>query len=199
MTFRDYLLSANKAKVLELLLVKHDKTGEDEGLKQQYASVIQSLLDITKGDGVGMPWYLSVVECDNEAPYINVAQINKGYAEPTAGLEPWGCIGDELPPEGYYNANDSKYSKFFGVGFSPWAELIDLEVELEPSKLLGTMLPDSEHIAMELLWELTFYGFSEAAVASIKNELLDTMEDAKLHPEKLVPLELGRIPHNSGS
>ena len=89
--------------------------------------------------------------------YIDVSLTNPNFEHlPDYSLKPWGGSSDSKNdcPDGYYNVNYDGYQKFFAVGNVNWGEFSNMEVVSE----IG--VPDHV-IAAEILWELTFYGFSE--------------------------------------
>ena len=57
----------------------------------------------------------------------------------------------------------------FAIDFVLWGDLIDATVAYE------TELPESEMLA-HILWEITFYGFSESTINKFKDELDDQVE-----------------------
>lgn len=58
----------------------------------------------------------------------------------------------------------------YALDYVDWAELIDLPVWYEPPMTTAEALASA-------LWEITFYGFSRAAVNARREELLQAVED----------------------
>lgn len=106
--------------------------------------------------------------------YFDVAWLNPDFVEPPEGLEPWGCKEGEEPPEGHYDINDEKYSKYLGMGMSPWEEFMESTVINE------TGLTDAQAVA-EILFEATFYGSTQEKIKEFRDELkrrADNIEDS---------------------
>jgi hypothetical protein len=91
-------------------------------------------------------------------------------------LKPWGGMRGKKVPKGYYNCNADKHSKTFACGFTPWSKLIDTPIIIESKKTL-------EECLAALLWELTFYGWSEtrcdANVKEIKKHIDESVKEIK--------------------
>lgn len=108
--------------------------------------------------------------------YFDVAWLNPDFVEPPEGLEPWGCKEGEEPPEGHYDVNDEKYSKYLGMGMSPWEEFMESEV------INKTPLTNAQAIA-EILFEATFYGSTQEKIKEFRDELkrrADNIDDSGL-------------------
>lgn len=110
--------------------------------------------------------------------YVEVCLLNPNFVAPEKGLKPWGCKKGQIPPKGYYNVNDNCYSKYFALGFTAWSKLIDTPVIIEKSVKLHPY-----EVLGEILWELTFYGWSEKQhekeIAKITNRLKQSMKEIK--------------------
>jgi hypothetical protein len=118
-----------------------------------------------------LDWY------DNHT-YIDVCFLNNRYVAPPKYAKPWG---GKNPPKGHYNCNLSKYNKVFAMGFTAWSKLIDTPIVNEAEL-------SSEELAAEILWELTFYGWTEKRVNShvegIKTKISKAVKEIKLPPQK---------------
>ena len=70
----------------------------------------------------------------------------------------------------------------YALDLTPWSELVDASLR-EPLPL-----EDSTEAAAHILYEITFYGFTEEAVVEEGDRLRDTMERLESGEEKLVEL-----------
>jgi len=150
-----------------------------EKTENAYNSVIEELLELPDSLPNKFPLIVSMVKDDLmlkpgeiAEEYIDVSMINLEYIEPPVGAKPWGGEVGEVVPEGYYNCNEEKYNKYFGFGLSPWSEIIDNPIFNE------TNLDDYEILA-EILWELTFYGWTQKQQENFRSELDDRLEESK--------------------
>lgn len=186
-TLRQLLLRhssrAQLNKVLDYLSNKDKKAGRTvtrEGTAAAYTPVVAELVRKPIVPPYAMPfivaWCHDAVADEREPSerYVDVTLLNIAYEAPLKGLRPWGCAKNEAPPEGYYNINDSRHSKYFSLTFMKWSELIDTPV-LDESGLLP------HQILAEILWELTFSGWTEEerqdSLASIKHADDDAMKE----------------------
>jgi hypothetical protein len=120
--------------------------------KEGYSKVISEL----KNKPVSSGFKLHILirnrkDLFNKEKYIHVCLVNPRYVEPPKGLKPWGG----KPPKGYYNLNLDKYCKYFAFGYGSWSKVIDAKVIVEPKHL------KEWGCLAEILWELTFNGFTE--------------------------------------
>ena len=130
------------------------------------------------------------------------AVMLEGYANAYAALrliEPldtdWRLILTTVPPdlelevESYVDVGAlDPAGEEFGIDFSPWPEILGMRISADSM----VRYPKAE-IAAHLLWELTFYGFSDGE-AQAKLEQLATLEanpdfsGALTTPDGVVPL-----------
>jgi len=99
--------------------------------------------------------------------YINVSLLNSEYeSEPPSNLAPWGGSSDNKNdcPEGYYNLNYKGYQKRYGISGQYWTEFVNMEI------VNNDNLDDSDLLA-EILWELTFHGFTEKVSTEFWEEM----------------------------
>lgn len=140
-----------------------------------YSGVIKELSAIRKSKPYKYTICVKLTKSDEE--YIDVCFLNSNYIAPKKGLKPWGCRKNETPPPGYYNVNDDCHNKEFGFGFQPWSNVIDTPIVIEKS-ILDTPL---HGILGEILWELTFYGWTQKIqkreIKKIKGRLDKAIKD----------------------
>ena len=98
--------------------------------------------------------------------------ITTDYYNSTAEEFPANPINDDH--------NNEKYHKFMGFGLSPWAQFVDCDVVISPEVVAFIGEQNFlEYVAAEILWEQTWYGFSDAETQSFRGELLQRMADIK--------------------
>ena len=88
---------------------------------------------------------------------------------------------EKLPENApFEEGNKEQYHKFMGFGLNPWKDFVDADVVIDPSVVnhLGaeTLF---EKIAAEILWEQTFYGYSEVDTKEFVDMLKQRVEDIK--------------------
>jgi len=79
----------------------------------------------------------------------------------------------------------------YAMDFVPWNELIDCRVSNESLAKLGELV-----CAAELLWEITFYGFSKSTVAYESNKLNEICDDIRSGKAKTYPLDTNDLKLN---
>ena len=102
----------------------------------------------------------------NEPSYLDVVFVNLNYIAPPEGAKAWGgdCKTKDDAPEGHYNCNWDNHNQYFGLGLTPWSEMIDCTVE-KPDTISW-----EEAIAI-ILWEMTFYGWTSEKMEEFREEL----------------------------
>lgn len=182
-TLRSLLNSVNKDEVFQYIYNKDQKWAHKsdrctlEGAIKSYSPVIDELLSKPKVRAYKMPLCVRYQKdwMDEKAdPYIEVVLLNEKFVAPAKGLKPWGCRKGEKPPKGYYNVNDNKHSKYFAFGWEPWSKIVDTPIILEDK---AKKLSDVAVVA-EILWELTFYGWTEKSCEDKKNDITESMDKA---------------------
>jgi hypothetical protein len=161
MTFRELLLKADLPTVYILI---NKKDGGTEPKKNAptveqtiaaYNPVVAELLGKPKVRKYSMPILVKLSEdWYDKHKYPDVCFLNPKYVVPRKGLKPWG---GKNPPKGHYNCNLRKHSQTYAMGFTPWSKIIDTPVVNEGGF-------SNEQMLAEILWELTFYGWTEAKV-----------------------------------
>jgi len=174
----DYLFERDSKTILR----EDDNLLTREETSISYTKVVDELMMLDVSTPYHFPIFISWVnEDDYNLPgepktgekYVDVGMINLNFVAPDPSLNPWGCDKEETPPEGYYNVNDEKHNKYFGFGLSPWSEIIDTEIICEIPEL-----KDYEVLA-EILWELTFYGWTQKKQEEFRQELDVRLEESR--------------------
>jgi hypothetical protein len=175
MTLRELLSSAHLQTVY-FLINKKDGGMEPKKLAPtmeqtttSYQRVITELLGKRKTKKYSMPILVKLSEdWFDKHKYPDVCFLNPTYVAPRKGLKPWGG----KPPKGHYNCNLKKHSQTYAMGFTPWSKIIDTPVINEGGF-------SNEQLLAEILWELTFYGWTEAKSNAKTKALTKTFIKAK--------------------
>ena len=103
--------------------------------------------------------------------YINVCLLNPRYTLPPKGAKPWnGGRGIKIP-KGKYNCNLTKYNKYFAFIGIRWSQLIDTPVKNEAGC-------SHEKCLANILWELTFDGWTEEKAVEKSESIEQCIEEA---------------------
>lgn len=210
MTLRDALKIVNlngKNGVYEYIL-KKESDGEPinkipslEQITNNYSKVINELLALEHNKPYAMSWYVQYqkdwyyehckkkhIKYDGKKKYIGVCFLNHNYEAPKKGLKPWGGDGSNSTiPNGHYDCNAEIHNKFYGCGFEDWNKIIDTPIINTIKKL------KLEGVVAEILWELTFYGWTNKTVkkktSKIKKDLETAVKQIKLEKGKSLTLK----------
>ena len=164
-----------KDKLFEYLYNKDNgyvgKTVKFESTVKSYTHVIEELKKKKKTK----PFKYSISverkrDSIDEKFFIDVSLLNPDYVAPEKGLKPWG---GKNPPKGYYNCNADKHNERFAFGYTSWSKLIDTTVTVWTDKLKWW------EVLAEILWELTFNGFTEKDCEKF-NSMLEKRLDESL-------------------
>lgn len=82
--------------------------------------------------------------------------------------------------------HNTKENETYAIDLTAWGELIDCEVK----KLAD--ISDIECVA-HILWEITFYGFSEADIKLAKDEIDELRRRIDSGEERLIPFDLSEL------
>jgi hypothetical protein len=137
-----------------------------------YSKVVTELLLKPKAKPYKFPIVVRVArDLFDKHDFNEVCFLNPNYVAPAKGLKPWG--GN--PPKGHYNCNTEKHNQYFGFGWTPWSKIIDTLVLVEGK---AKKLPVTA-ILGEILWEMTFSGWTEEATIKRGKDILKRWKDAK--------------------
>jgi hypothetical protein len=178
MTLRTLLMTVNLDEVYRLINEK-DSTNiaacdrpTMEMTVKSYTHVVKELLSKPKVKKYSMPFCVCETKDFLDGTlYADVHMLNTKYVAPKKGLKPWGGQRGKPIPKGHYDCNANKHNKRFACGMEPWSKIIDNEIINETKYSL-------EKIAAEMLWELTFYGWSEESHKTSVNALKDRLKEA---------------------
>lgn len=179
LTFRDALKTCNVDNVCALLYKRHvamsiiGEIDNEQKYKVTYQNIISTLLRKRKTRSkmhITIEKFVDV--CDES--YNEVYLLNPRYEEPPADLK---CWGGKNPPKGYYNCNLKKYSKYWGFGDTPWAELVS-------SKVINNINLTIDELVAEIVWELTFHGYTEKQIHAFYGTLKTLVKEVKSKNKK---------------
>lgn len=179
MTLREALLSCNLNAVYRLInkkdrqyVAKCDRHTLKETIAQ-YEPVVLELLTKPITKAYSLSWMVQEsIDRYNNTPYADVCFFNPKYVAPPEGAKPWGGSRGKKIPAGHYNCNLSKYNRTFAAGFVPWSKIIDTPIINEAGYPL-------ERLVAEILWEITFYGWTEEKVMTKVDNIMEQVKDAK--------------------
>jgi hypothetical protein len=177
MTLREALMSVDFDDVYQIINKKDNSNFAKNNrptLEQTigaYQPVVKELLHKPKTKAYSLSWL--VEECQNpgeKIKYIGVCFLNPKYVAPAKGLKPWG---GKNPPKGHYNCNLNKHNRTFATGWTPWSKIIDTPIIITAPKC------SREQAVAEILWEMTFYGWSEEKVNTQVSVINDKIKKAE--------------------
>lgn len=149
--------------------IGYSKTSQSENTfndcMETYKNVIIQMMAKPISKKKNLPLYVSYVkeQYDHiDESYYSVDLLNTNYEE---------------PPAGNYNANLIKYNKFFGLIADDWGKLIDADVIVDQSAIDNNVT--NEQLVVEILWEITFYGFFEKKQKEFVKKLKATVSNTK--------------------
>jgi hypothetical protein len=178
MTLRQALKKANLNEVYRLINEK-DCSYEDASKNppldttvRAYTRVVNELLSKPKTKANKHPWLIQEsTDTFDGKKYADVCFLNPKYVAPKKGLKPWGGMKGKKLPKGHYDCNADKHNRTFAAGFTPWSKVIDTPIINDAGYSL-------EKALAELLWELTFYGWSESKVKENVKEIEGRIDEA---------------------
>jgi hypothetical protein len=184
MTLREAIMASDLNKVYAEINEKDSRNvalcdrPSMEKTVSAYTNVIKELLSKPRIKAYSMPWLIKeTLDPIDKIKYADVCFLNPKYVEPTKGLKPWGCTKkNPKPPKGHYDCNANKHSKHFAAGWTPWSKIIDNPIINEGNYSL-------ERVVAEILWEITFYGWTEdiakKSVSNLKKRLESALKEIK--------------------
>lgn len=153
------------------LPVKYKSDKARKGAMAVSRNKLQGTIDTLLGKPVKkstMPiWILKEKDPVDEIEYTSVCLLNPKYISPRKNLQPWG---GKNPPKGYYNCNLNKHNKKFAFGFGDWERYTN-------AKIIDDIGLSLDEIVTEILWELTFNGFTEEEHNKLLNMLKERMKE----------------------
>jgi len=182
MTLRQALMSVDLDEVYRLINKKDSEIepkSKAPTLQQTvdaYTSVVKELLEKPRTRKYSMSILVHEAEdWFDKHKYADVCFLNPRYVAPPKGAKPWG--GNKFPKKGkYYNCNLNKHNKTFAMGFTSWSKIID-------TPIINDAKYSMEKVVAEILWELTFYGWTEKKcddhAEEIKGKLKEAMKEIK--------------------
>lgn len=138
-----------------------------------YSHVVKELLSKPPVEAYEMPFLVAdAVDPFDKTPYLDVCLRNRKYVKPPKGAKPWGGRKGQRVPKGKYNCNLNKYNERFSIMGIRWSQLIDTPIENKSKASL-------EEVVAQILWELTFDGWTEEKAAAKTAFILERIEEAE--------------------
>lgn len=164
-TLRGLLEECDPAAVLERLCRKH--LAEHDNMP--YAAAMAELLALPPTKP-GLPILLSSYhDDDDDAPYIDVAL--------------WNTAWTPAPPGG--DPHCEAHSQVLGMGLTSWVELIDAAIYASDLGAVLRLCPTLPDVLAEVLWELTFYGWSDVDVQATREDIVKSMDEYRKDHDEL--------------
>lgn len=171
----------------------HHKTIVDElcqidhvDARQAYVEAISEILTM-KPAAKQSTLFVELRKADvlNEEDYINVNIINPDFVtEPDAdiklGLLPWGGNDEDRAdcPEGHYNVNWRGFQRYYALSGLNRSEIIEAPIEVS-DEAYEYLERNFERIIAEIIYELTFYGYTEKSSTEFWDKLTAEADEIK--------------------
>ena len=166
-------VSQSETETLIAYLCKKDESSLSKSapaptVRKAYTSVMREFLAMPKQRQGKMPIFLHIVKDHyDRQEYCDVCFLNSNFTPPPQGLKPWGGRA----PKGHYNCNANKYNQYYAFGYEKWSALVDTPI------VNATSLSPVEQLA-EILWEVTFHGWTAKASERAVNKITKGLESA---------------------
>jgi len=150
---------------------------EDHNPTEGYKKVIRELL-VTKSeeDELNSSIYLEVSKDDFEPDreFVHVHLLNNEYEEPNGN-------------GGVVDFDDVRAYKTLAIDFVPRSQLLDKLIEV--SRCVVDKIPagttTEDYVLGNILWEITFYGFSASDVEAKAEQLKEASKEASIEVEEM--------------
>lgn len=194
MTLREHLKSIDRTKIFEYIFIKDSQYIAEcdrptmEKVVRNYSHVIDELLS----KPIVPPYkYPIVVRMNTDwydgHEYLHSNFKNLSYEPPPENLKPfYSDKNHPQVPDGFYDANDEKYIDCYGFGMEKWSVIIDCDVLNESGKPI-------ENAIGEILWELTFHGWTEKKAAANVEKIMECIEESIKTIDNSAPIDLKNI------
>jgi hypothetical protein len=178
-TLRELVESCeNYSKAAEIAVeIDEDTEYVDTNQTEGYKKVIRELLTTkSEEDELDSSIYLEVStdEFEPNKEFVHVHLLNNEYKEPTEN-------------SGVVDFDDIRTYKTLAIDFVPRSQLLDKKIEVARCVVdkipIGNTLED--FVLGNILWEITFYGFTASDVAAKADELKNSAKEASLEIEEL--------------
>lgn len=166
-TLRDLIDQCDEGDVIAALDRKANST-DGPTTQERYSAVIDELwhLPPTKP---GLPIFLDHHWDEDYVTYIDVAL--------------WNTAWTPAPPGG--DPHCEAHSQVLGMGLTPWSELIDAAIYVSDLDVIHDLCPTLPDVLAEVLWELTFYGWSDADVQATREGIVKSMDEYRKDHDEL--------------
>ena len=179
MNLKQLIESCNLDDVYQCILDKDInsdvKDSSIESVKKTYSKTIDELLEKIPVESNYKIYVNNQKDWHDGSEYIDVSLLNlKFEGVPPVNLKPWGGNSENKNdcPDGTYNVNYDGYNQYMGIGNISWAEFINMEI-------VNVLNLPNELLLSEILWEFTFFGYTENKQSKFWKEMKDDANEAK--------------------
>jgi hypothetical protein len=178
-TLRELIASCeNYSKAVEVAVeITEEDEYTDVDQTEGYKKVIRELLATkSEKDELDSSIYLEVSKDDFETDkeFVHVHLLNNEYEEPNGN-------------GGVVDFDDVRTYKTLAIDFVPRTQLLDKQIEV--SRCVIDKIPQGktieDFVLGNILWEITFYGFSASDVEAKAEEIKEASKEASIEIEEL--------------
>lgn len=178
-TLRELIESReNYTKAAEIAVeIDEDTEYMDTDQTEGYKKVIQELLATkSEKDELDSSIYLEVSkdEFEPDREFVHVHLLNNEYEEPNGN-------------SGVVDFDDVRTYKTLAIDFIPRTQLLDKQIEV--ARCVVDKIPNGttieDYVLGNILWEITFYGFSASDVEAKAEEIKEASKEASIEIEEL--------------
>ena len=180
MTVKDLFAMCNRDKLIACIAAKHEDVPDDvdimEAVAAQYVPVLEELEGIAPASGQEHFVLGMLVEGRVEAMEFYIPEVNL-YFQPNSVLR-------SMTEEDICNSHEAlewaslaSIPESYVFCYTPWAEILDMQVYADNISSVG-----AEELAADILYEMTFWGFTskdvDEKIKELQEALNDTMYDS---------------------
>ena len=177
MTVKDLFAICKRDKLISCIAAKHkdapDGANIAEAVAARYLSVLEELEGITPASGQQHFVLGMLVEGRVEAMEFYIPEVNL-YFQPNSVLR-------SMTEEDICNSHEAlewaslaSIPESYVFCYTPWAEILDMQVYADNISSVG-----AEELAADILYEMTFWGFTAKDVDEKIKELQEALNDTK--------------------
>ena len=177
MTVKDLFATCNRDKLISCIAAKHKDTPDGSNIEESvavlYLPVLEELEGITPASGQEHFVLGMLVEGRVEAMEFYIPEVNL-YFQPNSVLR-------SMTEEDICNSHETlelalsaSVPETYAFSYTPWAEILDMRVDADNISSVG-----AEELAADILYEMTFWGFTAKAIDEKIQELQEVLNDTQ--------------------
>ena len=177
MTVKDLFAVCERDKLIACIAAKHkdapDGANIGESVAAQYVPVLEELERLTPASGQEHFVLGMLVEGRVEAMEFYIPEVNL-YFQPNSVLR-------SMTEEDICNSHETlelalsaSVPETYAFSYTPWAEILDMRVDADNISSVG-----AEELAADILYEMTFWGFTAKAIDEKIQELQEVLNDTQ--------------------